>query len=69
MIFSKDINRECRFCTHCTHEQTKDVFLCRGKKRVLPSDSCMWFKYDVLKREPKKPVYNPQYDKDDFNIE
>ncbi len=56
-------------CAYCAHGKTapngKDI-LCVRSGVTDKDGSCKKFKYDPLKREPRKPAPLAEYGKDDF---
>lgn len=67
-LFNKDISPACLYCEHGRFfEQTNEVF-CLKKGVTDPTDSCRKFRYDVLKRTPKRIVTNDDFKPEDFEL-
>lgn len=69
MLFRKKIDRACAYCIHGA-KIDEDIILCAKKGIKMPDDSCRKFKYDPLKRTPKKakPLDFSKYDTEDFSL-
>ena len=69
MFFRKKIERSCSYCAHSARLDENTV-LC-AKKGVQNIDSkCFRFRYDPIKRIPKKakPLDFSKYDEEDFSL-
>ena len=70
MLFRKDIEKNCSYCTHSAKTMESAYLIC-SKKGIVPCDhSCRRFKYDPLKRIPlkQKPEDFSKYDDVDFSL-
>ena len=68
-IFNSNIIPACEYCAYGRMSPSKDKVLCIKRGFMLPSSSCHSFKYDVLKRKPKKsPKIDTNYTKEDFSL-
>lgn len=68
-LFRKKIERSCAYCQHGTALETGKI-LC-AKKGLRPAEGrCGRFRYDPLKRIPKKPkaLDFSQYDQQDYSL-
>lgn len=58
MLFKKNpkIEKICLYCEKavCTEEEGEPVVTCRRKGKTEPGGHCLHFRYDPLKRKPKK---------------
>lgn len=69
MLFRKRIERRCSYCLRGTRLDEEQV-LC-AKKGIRVADSKCWkFKYDPIKRIPKKAkaLDFSKYDQEDFSL-
>lgn len=68
-IFSKKIDPQCAFCEHGTPTPNGESVLCRKAGGImLPYSKCKKFKYDPLKREPRKIQISGDFTKEDFSL-
>ena len=69
MLFRKKIDR---FCSYCIYAEKLDdeTYLCAKRGFVAACHHCRKFKYDPLKRVPKrrKPKDFSEYDELDFSL-
>lgn len=69
MLFRKKIEKACEYCAHGTRLD-EDQILCT-KKGLRPVDEkCLRFRYDPLKRIPKKAkaMDFSKYDREDYSL-
>ena len=69
MLFRKNIERSCEYCTHGTKLDEEQVLCTR--KGVCPVDGkCFRFRYDPCKRIPgkAKAMDFSKYDKEDYSL-
>lgn len=69
MLFRKKLQRSCSYCSFGT-ELTDGTVLCAKKGIKDPDQSCLRFRYDPIRRIPKKqksPDFS-KYDEDDFTL-
>ena len=65
----KDIVASCSYCVHGRLAPDKESVLCKKSGLVDIDYSCRKFKYDPLKRQPKRPRPIIKYDEDDFSLD
>ncbi len=58
----------CAICLHGKKAADSDKILCYKKGILEPDFKCSSFKYDPLKRVPKKMPELPKYTAEDFKI-
>lgn len=69
MLFRKKIERVCEYCAHGT--ALEDGLILCSKKGICHEDEKCWrFRYDPLKRVPKKAkaLDFSKYEEDDFSL-
>jgi len=68
-LYNSDIPPRCEYCRHGRPAPDADAILCVKQGIMLPSSSCSKFKYDALKRKPRKaPKLFTDYDPDEFKL-
>ncbi len=69
MLFRKKIERSCAHCIHGVHLEDGQI-LCTRKGLKTREDKCFRFRYDPLKRLPKKAkaLDFSRYDKEDYSL-
>ncbi len=69
MLFRKKIEKACSYCAHAA-KIDENTCLCAKKGLVASAGRCRKFRYDPLKRVPKraKPADFSQYDNVDFSL-
>ncbi len=69
MLFRKDIEARCAYCSHAGEADGENV-LCSKRGLVSRDYSCRRFSYDPLKRTPPPRVslHTDGLDKDDFSL-
>lgn len=69
MLFRKDIEPRCAYCTRCAPAE-EGMVICRKKGIRLETDKCRKFKYDPLKRVPprQKNIDFTKYDQRDYSL-
>ena len=69
MLFRKDIEPHCAYCTYGAPADPGTV-ICRKKGIRLETDKCRKFQYDPLKRTPPRPTQTDfeQYEDKDFSL-
>lgn len=69
MLFRKKIDRFCSYCVYAGKLDDK-TYLCAKRGFVAACHHCRKFKYDPLKRVPKrrKPKDFSEYDELDFSL-
>lgn len=68
LIDKKRFEAKCEYCRYVHIPEDRSIALCSKKGFVDFSDSCKKFRYDPLKRIPKKTVLNTDFSYEDFNI-
>lgn len=58
----------CAICAHGKKAADSDMILCYKKGVLQPDYKCRSFKYDPLRREPKKAPVLPEYTFEDFKL-
>lgn len=67
-LYSADISPRCEYCAIGILTPDGKEVLCT-KKGVMQADSfCKKFKYDALKRKPKKTVIDTSFSAEDFAL-
>lgn len=69
MLFRKNIERACSYCAH-GGKVDEDTVLCRKKGFVAACSGCRRFRYDPLKRIPRRqrPQDFSRYDDREFTL-
>lgn len=67
-LFGTNIDPACSYCLLGRPAPDRVMVLCRKYGPVAPFYSCKKFRYDPLKRIPKKQPELPQYSPDDFQL-
>lgn len=58
----------CAICVHGKKAADSEMILCCKKGVLKPDYKCSSFKYDPLRREPKKVPELPTYTAEDFKL-
>lgn len=64
---NKAVEPMCEYCQR-VHMQSDGSLVCEKKGEVSGDESCKKFKYDPLKRKPRKPKLNLDFSAEDFQI-
>jgi len=67
-LFNANISPACEYCNFGRLSPDFQSVLCSKKGVMSPSSSCRHFKYDPLKRRPKKQPKLKEYSKEDFEL-
>ena len=68
-LFNKnDVSPSCAHCTHGRLAPDKETVLCKKLGIVEMNFTCRKFKYDPLKRQPKRPKPLEKFDEADFSL-
>ena len=67
-VFSKELQHRCEYCVHGIASDFSDEILCLKKGITHASDSCRKYKYDPLKRQPKRQIVENSFSAKDFSI-
>ncbi len=65
-MFNKDIQKKCEYCIHASPLGKNSEMVCLKRGIVNSDDLCRKYKYDPLKREPKKQLISDNYSPEDF---
>lgn len=65
---TKSITPQCGCCELARKAPDKETMLCPRKGVVAKAFSCRKFKYDPLKKEPRRAPALPVFDEDDFRL-
>ncbi len=68
LLNKKEISPSCSYCTHGKLSPNGETVLCKKKGVMEKEDCCKKFVYDVLKRQPRRPLPLQKYDKGDFEL-
>lgn len=73
MLKQKMLNKDshsasCACCIHGNIPKDKSMILCKYKGVTNADESCKKFKYDPLKRVPKKMQIATDFDAEDFKL-
>ena len=66
--FNKDIPPACASCRRGRRCPGTDRVLCSLRGVMEPADACRKYRYDPLKRVPKRPRKLPVYKPEDFAL-
>lgn len=66
--FNKDVPPACAYCGRGRRCPGTDRVLCARKGVMEKDDACRKFKYDPLKRAPKRPQKLQQFGPEDFAL-
>ncbi len=67
-LFSDDIPPACAYCKHGFTTWDGKTVLCKKNGVCNPGFSCRKYRYDPLKRIPKRPRALPKFDRSDFEL-
>lgn len=67
-ILNKSITKSCDYCFFGRKSSAFEIILCRFKGPVSKENFCKKYKYDPLKRTPKKTAKLPNFDCNDFEL-
>lgn len=70
MKFKYDHDPICLYCVFAHKTDEKNVLMCDKRGKVLENHRCRKFKYDLLKRNPRRKETNifGKFSKEDFEI-
>lgn len=66
-VFNKNLTRSCEYCVHGHKLPFSGDVICR-KHGLADKNCCRDYKYDPLKRVPKKPKIADNYKPEDFKL-
>lgn len=67
-LFSNKNEKKCAYCVFATIIEIDERILCPNHGVVKAEDRCQKYKYDPLKRIPKKRPELPEYNDEDFRF-
>jgi len=62
------ISKRCEYCVHGKLAADGETVLCIKKGPVERDYFCRKYKYDILKREPRKPVITTDINPEQFEL-
>lgn len=62
------ISKRCEYCAYGRLTVDKQTVICPKKGPVAPDYFCRKYKYDIFKREPRKPAPIEQINPDDYKL-
>ena len=68
ILNTKSISPSCSYCEHGRISPNGENVLCKKNGVVEKEYYCKKFKYDPLKRQPKRPISNTNFNEDDFKL-
>ncbi len=68
LLNKKEISPSCSYCAHGKLSPDGATVLCKKKGVVEKDFACRKFTYDVLKRQPKRPIELEKYNPEDFKL-
>ena len=67
-LFNKSVPASCSWCIYGKKSAYTEDILCSKKGVKNKIDSCRAYKYDPLKRTPKKQINDAEYSAEDFKL-
>lgn len=67
-LFGSGVSPACEYCIYGEKKSDGTGVLCRHKGVMPLEGSCKKYKYDPLRREPKRLPDLPTYNEEDFKI-
>ena len=67
-MFDKNVIKKCEYCLFGTAIGDDGEIICKKRGVVYKDDLCRKYKYDPLKREPKKQTLSDNYSPEDFKL-
>ena len=68
LLNKKSISPSCSYCEYGKLSPDGETVLCKKKGIVEKDFSCRKFSYDVLKRQPKRPLPLQKFNEEDFSL-
>lgn len=66
-LIDKKVIPQCEYCRYSDlFAGNENQKLCKYKGIVSPTDKCLKFKYDILKRTPQTATLGNDYNSEDF---
>lgn len=69
LLNNKSITASCSYCAHGKHAPDGETVLCMKMGVVDKEFSCKKYKYDPLKRQPRRPRKIEHFDVEDFSLD
>lgn len=66
--FNKELPHSCEYCVYGKKSIFSDEILCVRRGVTALRDSCRGYKYDPLKRVPKRVKISDNYSPEDFEL-
>ena len=66
--FNNDLQKSCQWCIHGKKSDYFDDIFCKKHGVTTRADSCRHYKYDPLKRTPRKIKPAGEFNADDFKL-
>ena len=66
--FNKKLQKSCLWCVHGKNSDFCDDIFCKKHGVTTKADACRHYKYDPLKRTPKKQKCFDNFTSDDFTL-
>ena len=67
-LFSNNNDKKCALCASATIIEIDGRIICPNRGFVNSDDCCQKYRYDPLKRIPKKKPILPTYNEEDFKL-
>ena len=67
-LFNKKLPHYCEYCLFGNCSQFSNEVICVKRGVTERNDSCRHYKYDPLKREPKKIKISNNFEAEDFSL-
>lgn len=67
-LLGGDISPKCEYCEFARRSPDGETVLCPKKGIVARDFFCRKYKYDIMKRIPRKVPKLPEFSKDDFEL-
>lgn len=65
-LFDKNLPKKCEYCRHSYPLGDDGDMVCEKRGMVRFDDFCRKYKYDPLKREPRRQKISDNYSAEDF---
>lgn len=68
LLNKKEISPSCSYCAYGKESPDGETVLCKKKGIVEKDFACKKFTYDVLKRQPRRPIVLEKFNPEDFSL-
>lgn len=68
IIDEKGVSPSCSYCEYGKTAPDGESVLCKKRGVVEKDFSCRKFSYDILKRQPRRPLPLAKFDAEDFSL-